>query len=72
MARLALRHWLGSVLAAALFLLAVSPAIALPAWIPHKASQPQQTTARSDSGLQEVAPPGGVQELRRSLDKHHP
>ena len=72
MARLALRHWLGSVLAAALFLLAVSPAIALPDWIPHKASQPQQTTARSGSGLQEVAPPGGVQELRRSLDKHHP
>ena len=72
MARLALRHWLGSVLAAALFLLAVSPAIALPAWIPHKASQPQQTTAKSGSGLQEVAPPGGVQELRRSLDKHHP
>ena len=72
MARLALRHWLGSVLAAALFLLPVSPAIALPDWIPHKASQPQQTTARSGSGLQEVAPPGGVQELRRSLDKHHP
>ena len=72
MARLALRHWLGSVLAAALFLLAVSPAIALPAWIPQKASQPQQTTAKSGSGLQEVAPPGGVQELRRSLDKHHP
>ena len=72
MARRALRPWLGSLLAAALFLLPVSPAIALPNWLPHKGSQTSNATPRTGSGLQEVAPPGGVQELRRSLDKHRP
>ena len=72
MARLALRPWLGSLLAAALLILPVSTANALPSWLPHKASQTSQASPRTGSKLQEVAPPGGVQELRRSLDKHRP
>ncbi len=72
MARLALRPWLGSLLVAALLILPVSTANALPNWLPNKASQASQASPRTGYKLQEIAPPGGVQELRRSLDKHRP
>ena len=72
MARLALRPWLGSLLVAALLILPVSTANALPNWLTNKASQASQASPRTGYKLQEIAPPGGVQELRRSLDKHRP
>ncbi len=72
MARLALRPWLGGLLVAALLILPVSTANALPNWLPNKASQASQASPRTGYKLQEIAPPGGVQELRRSLDKHRP
>ena len=75
MAGPALRPWLAALLAAVLLLLTPSPALAWPSWLPNTPSQSTQTTTRpglGSAGLQEVAPPGGVQELRRALDKHRP
>ena len=75
MARPALKPWLAGLLAAVLLLLPPSPAFAWPSWLPNTPSQPTPTTTKpglGSAGLQEVAPPGGVQELRRALDKHRP
>ena len=46
----------------------------LPNWMARQPSPGQQQALRPDpgTGLQEVAPPGAVQQLRQRLDRHHP
>ena len=64
---------LGVLLASALLLVAPMASQARPGWLRRGATVDAPLPSRAPSGrLQEVAPPGAVQDLRRKLTVHHP
>jgi len=70
-----LNSLLGVLMAAAMLLYPLSPAFALPAWFPHRTplqGESSKSGRQRSIRLQEVAPPGAVQQLRRALDRRKP
>ena len=64
---------LGVLLASTLLLVAPLASQARPGWLTRGATVDAPLPSRAPSGrLQEVAPPGAVQDLRRKLSVHHP
>ena len=64
---------LGVLLAGTLLLVAPMASQARPGWLSRGATVDSPLPSRAPSGrLQEVAPPGAVQDLRRKLSVHHP
>lgn len=64
---------LGVLLAGTLLLVAPMASQARPGWLSRGATVDAPLPSRAPSGrLQEVAPPGAVQDLRRKLSVHHP
>ena len=74
MPRPGLKPLLGVLLAGLLFVGTQSPASALPGWMNrnHETSEELRVTPPSSSRLQEVAPPGGTQEIKQRLSTRRP
>ena len=74
MPRPGLKPLLGILLSALLLLSAQAPAAARPGWLNRSsdATETLQVSPPNAGLLQEVAPPGAVQEIKRRLNSHHP
>ena len=74
MPRPGLKPLLGVLLAGLLFIGTQSPASALPGWMNRnrETSEELRVTPPSSSRLQEVAPPGGTQEIKQRLSNRRP
>ena len=74
MRRLGLMRLLGVLLAGLLLISPQAPALALPGWMDrgNQKETLQRSGPPSSGRLQEVAPPGAVQEIRRRLSSRRP
>ena len=73
MPRPGLKSLLGGLLSGLLLLGAIAPAGALPGWMERNSTNAQTRSSPTGSGvLQEVAPPGAVQEIKRQLSNRRP
>ena len=73
MPRPGLKSLLGGLLSGLLLLGAIDPAVALPRWLERNTTNAQTTISQSGASvLQEVAPPGAVQEIKRQLSSRRP
>ena len=68
-----LKSLLGGLLSGLLLFGAIDPAVALPGWMERNTTNAQTTINQSGAGvLQEVAPPGASQEIKRQLSNRRP
>ena len=68
-----LKSLLGGLLSGLLLFGAINPAVALPGWMERNTTNAQITINQSGAGvLQEVAPPGASQEIKRQLSNRRP
>ena len=68
-----LKSLLGGLLSGLLLFGAIDPAVALPGWMERNTTNAQTTISQSGAGvLQEVAPPGASQEIKRQLSNRRP
>ena len=68
-----LKSLLGGLLSGLLLFGAIDPAVALPGWMERNTTNAQTTISQSGAGvLQEVAPPGASQGIKRQLSNRRP